>query len=241
MSDDPAILKAAYRGDIKAIQAELDKGIDVNTASSHGWTALDQAVYKGNLKVVEFLVERKAHPDTALHLACQDGRVQIVKFLLDSGADINIRGNGGWTVLMRACVNNQLDVIKQLVERRADCSLKDSNGQSALEWAHDSIKHLLVPVPVAPPAPFPSLLQITAALERSIPRASGNKQAMSEQQSHLRATSASGIAPSSSEKKKASAASHSKASTVAGLQASSNKSAGGARGSRHSGGRRRRK
>lgn len=79
------------------------------------------------------------------------------QFLLDCGADINHSDSRGLTALMAAAKSGSPAVIKLLVQRRADCSLKNADGETALDLADDDLKHLLLPAPDAPPAPFPTL------------------------------------------------------------------------------------
>src|SRR6266851_3191368 len=55
-----ALWAAVRNGDLKAIEAALDKGADVNAKSEIGITALWIATSKGKLDVIELLVRRGA-------------------------------------------------------------------------------------------------------------------------------------------------------------------------------------
>src|SRR5215468_12554696 len=59
-ADPGALLDAAGRGDVGAVQAALAAGVDVNTRSPEGATALMLAADKGQLAVVETLLFRGA-------------------------------------------------------------------------------------------------------------------------------------------------------------------------------------
>ena len=51
---------AAYEGDLAGVQAELDKGVDVNAKLQGGWTPLHLAVQEGHMEVVELLIANGA-------------------------------------------------------------------------------------------------------------------------------------------------------------------------------------
>ena len=57
MEADKALIDAAKNGDLAGVQAELDKGVDVNAKVFNGWTPLHHAVYK---EVVELLIAKGA-------------------------------------------------------------------------------------------------------------------------------------------------------------------------------------
>jgi len=59
---DP-IHEAAIHGDLAGVQAELDKGADVNAKDEGGWTALFHAYFHAGL--IELLIENGANPNVA--------------------------------------------------------------------------------------------------------------------------------------------------------------------------------
>jgi hypothetical protein len=87
-------LAAARKGDVAALKAFLDKGVDVNTKSRYGATALSFACDKGHVEVVKLLLERGAEADvrdtfykaTPMTWAASKGFAEIVKLLLDKGS-----------------------------------------------------------------------------------------------------------------------------------------------------------
>ena len=85
--------------------------------------------------------------DAALHGAALRGDVEILNVLLERGANPNIMNNAGGTPLMLAAAFGNEDAANRLIERGADASLKDADGHTALDWAvknkHDSVVVLL--------------------------------------------------------------------------------------------------
>ena len=55
---------AARRGDVAAVKALLDKGVDVNAKTHYGATALSYACDKGHTEVVRLLLDRGADPNS---------------------------------------------------------------------------------------------------------------------------------------------------------------------------------
>ena len=85
---------AARKGDVAAVKAFLDKGMDVNARSPYGATALSFVSDKGHIEVARLLIERGAdvnvrdtfYGEVPLGWAADKGHVEIVKLLLDKGA-----------------------------------------------------------------------------------------------------------------------------------------------------------
>ena len=92
---------AARLGNIELVQAELDKGVDINSKDSeYGGTPLHFAAYGGALNVVKFLLANEAVVDvgnnrgwTALFYASDEGHLNVVEFLIDSNASVKWRDN----------------------------------------------------------------------------------------------------------------------------------------------------
>ena len=95
---DP-IHDAAKTGDLAGVQAELDKGVDVNEVdrSFYNLTPLHWAISKG---VAELLISEGADVNaitlegsTPLHFAAWNGYTEIAELLIDNGADLNVINN----------------------------------------------------------------------------------------------------------------------------------------------------
>ncbi|MCE9507945.1 MAG: inorganic diphosphatase [Alphaproteobacteria bacterium] len=84
---------AAQKGDIKAMQALLDGGLDINAMDDAGRTALTVAALRGHADVVKFLIDKGAKVDeknvrgnTALMIAEMVGFKDIAAMLKAAGA-----------------------------------------------------------------------------------------------------------------------------------------------------------
>jgi len=84
--------------------------------------------------------------DQPLHFAAWQGRKKIAELLLDSGAEIDARGDGGRTPLHYAVEERSPAVVKLLVERGADLNVKKDVGCTALYMAAASGETRLVKV-----------------------------------------------------------------------------------------------
>ena len=86
---DP-IHDAVARGDLAGVQAELDKGVDVNAKTNWG------------------------DGGTPLHWAAQYGEKEIAELLIEKGADVNPKLYGPKTPLDRAVEYNQPEIADLL-------------------------------------------------------------------------------------------------------------------------------
>ncbi len=140
---DSPLLTAAKGGDATAVRAALQAKADPNTASVDGTTALQWAVQKDAVEVVDLLLRAGATADAAnrygatpLALACTNGNAAIVQRLLKAGANANATLPGGETALMTASRTGNVDVMKALLAFGADPNAKETvRGQTALMWA----------------------------------------------------------------------------------------------------------
>jgi uncharacterized protein len=137
------IVDAAQRGDEASVARELEHGIDVNTRSPDGTSALHWAVYSDNARLVERLVEAGADVNatndfgsTPLGEAAVASDLAVVKALLDAGADVDAPGKDGQTALMVIARGNNVEAARLLIEHDADVNAKEAwREQTALIWA----------------------------------------------------------------------------------------------------------
>lgn len=118
---DTALMIAAYRGNVPAVDALLERNAEVNRP---GWTALHYAAAIGNNEVIKRLLERSAYIDaespngtTPLMMAARTGHIYAVKLLLDEGADATLRNALGMTATELARKNNHRDIAEGLEHR----------------------------------------------------------------------------------------------------------------------------
>uniref|UniRef100_A0A6J0VIJ2 Tonsoku-like protein n=1 Tax=Pogona vitticeps TaxID=103695 RepID=A0A6J0VIJ2_9SAUR len=113
-----------------------------NQRNYKGETPLHRACIEGNLRQVQFFVE-KGHPLnprdycgwTPLHEACNHGHLEVVRFLLDHGAakdDPGGPGCEGITPLHDALNCGHFDVAELLIHRGASALLRNTKGQTPL-------------------------------------------------------------------------------------------------------------
>jgi uncharacterized protein len=101
-----ALLRASLIGHTAAVEALLDKGLDVNAKAQNAWTPLLEAVFGG-------------HSDT-------------IRVLLDRGADVNAADQTGWTPLMEAAAKGRTEVVKTLLAYGADVKARTIKSWTAL-------------------------------------------------------------------------------------------------------------
>lgn len=105
-----AAFAAASSGDLTGLQADVDK--DPALLESTEWdgrTLLHDAVDKGQLEIVKYLLAKSVNINTvttdgrtALHMAAQHGDLPVIILLLAHGANIDPIDKKGWTPLDRA-------------------------------------------------------------------------------------------------------------------------------------------
>ncbi len=104
---DP-IHTAAKAGDLAAVQAELDAGVDVDAKDEdyRDWTPLMYAALDGHKEVVELLIAKGADVNaknkvgqTPLQFTAWKGHKEIAELLIAEGADVNAKDGDGWLVL----------------------------------------------------------------------------------------------------------------------------------------------
>lgn len=105
------MLNIACRNDnYEFVEMFLDLGADINAVSDdRGYTAVMDAVWRGNEK--------------------------ITKFLIDKGADLNTINKEGQTNLILAVGANRESLVQLLAENGADPDVKDMMGMSAYTYA----------------------------------------------------------------------------------------------------------
>ncbi len=152
----PLVSTAVYEGKEDEVKVLLDKTAKKSTADvehknqcSQNWTALNYAVYTGNVKLSESVfksfLEKKGDINALtscnddnwalLHYAVYYGNFDMVGFLIDKGANIEIRSKEGKTPLHLAVEEAKQNIINLLLDRGADIEAKNNDGRTPLYLA----------------------------------------------------------------------------------------------------------
>lgn len=115
------MVEAAKCGDVGTVEVLIAAGVDVNSATEHGMTALMSAAANGHLGLVSLLVERGADINAkrcdsldALALAVFFGHLHVVRELLDRGADLKAKSRFGTSPEMWATTRGFHDIAQIL-------------------------------------------------------------------------------------------------------------------------------
>jgi uncharacterized protein len=114
MSEQRAMLDAAFWGDLPKVQALLERDPELAHATSGG--------------------EHYEVGVTALHLACSGGHADVARALVAAGADVNAMAKDG-APLSIAVWEGHGELVEFLLAHGSDPRLSASNGETALHAA----------------------------------------------------------------------------------------------------------
>jgi len=148
------LIAAATRGDLGAVLALLDKGVDVNAKDGKGQTALYFAALHGHKDVAALLIANKADLNvgandgvTPLQIAIVAGHREVAELLIAKGADVNAKANSGFAALSFAASLGRKDLAELLIADGADVDTK-TGSLTALYLAaangHRDVAELLI-------------------------------------------------------------------------------------------------
>ena len=145
---------AAERGNLPAVRALLDSGVDADkvgayhyisrsfVSSTEGQFALRFAAKKGHLAVVKALIEAGAdvnkqdiYGDTALGAATARGSTLVVMELMKAGADVNLADDMGSTPISSAAELGNSIIVALLIQAGADVHKEDEDGVKPIDFA----------------------------------------------------------------------------------------------------------
>lgn len=172
-----ALVSAAYAGKREEVRRLLARGADATVRTPYGETALMGACQYNDTELVQLLIRAGADPDAAREtranvygretplinaVAC--GNAAVVRLLLDSGAALDLCGDGAGGLMYEACrsgspetvellaglgvqapylmpplsyavVRGQADEVAALLAGGADAAQADAEGTAPLVWA----------------------------------------------------------------------------------------------------------
>ena len=150
-------LHIAIRNDATEAALELlSHGASINIANLKGVTPLILASQRGNIRIVQQLLIRKANTSastlttgtTALIQASHFGHFAVVRLLLQSGANMEQANYKRTTALMRACQEGHTSIVHLLLEHGCHVNRTNHETMSALSLAshrgHAAIVRLLI-------------------------------------------------------------------------------------------------
>ncbi len=155
-SVDAPLAGAVQRQETLAVQALLERHVDVNATLTDGSTALLWAAHWDDAALVGQLLRAGANPTIAnrygispLLEACLNGDAALIETLVNAGADPNTAQPEGETALMTAARTGNVEAVKALIDHGAHVNVKENwRGQTALMWAaaekHPAVVQLLI-------------------------------------------------------------------------------------------------
>ena len=106
---DMEIFEACTKGSLKAVEAHIGGGTDLN--------------------------QRGPDQNTPLIVAITCGRLDVAKALINGGAKLDLKNKDGTTALISAAFLGQPETVKLLLEKGADINAKNNTGSTALASA----------------------------------------------------------------------------------------------------------
>ena len=138
-----ALFDAASAGDMKRLETQVQRGVNVNIVDDERWTPLHASADKGHVDAVRLLLKAGADPDAAdrdgwtpIHLAARNGHHQVIQVLVRHDAHVDVRTKfGNRTALYWAAEKGHVDAVKTLIKLGADVTAQDEDGQTAVHVA----------------------------------------------------------------------------------------------------------
>ena len=142
--DAAMLIDAVEAGNMDGVTEALIVGISPNSLDFSGRPVLALAARKGNVEILEALVNRGAEVDakdeigfTALMEAARDGEMGATTYLLKAGANPRQKGKPSafsLGVIHMAALSGKPEMVSLIVEAGADINLRGRDGGTALAW-----------------------------------------------------------------------------------------------------------
>jgi len=137
--EDLAMINAAGRGDLPAVEAMLAAGASVTAVDRAGRTALIAAAYRNHLEVARRLIAagadvnaQDATRQSAFLIATSDGYVELLELTLANGADVHAKDSYNGTGLIRAADRGHVEIIRRLINTPMEMNHVNRLGWTAL-------------------------------------------------------------------------------------------------------------
>ena len=149
-----AIFLAISQNNLNSVIQSVQQGALINATDRFGHSPIHYAAFKGNPRIVDFLLNNGANPNTKgrndstpLHSAAWGRNTQVLELLLEDGADVDARTDEGETPGMTAALRGEKDMLEILFALSADPHATDIHGTNLLDLAaaggHKAIVELL--------------------------------------------------------------------------------------------------
>lgn len=110
------LMQAVDNDDLAMVAFLINLGADVNTATSYTKkTPLMLSVFKGKLKIAQFLCDKNANVElkdinglNVLHYAVDSNLLSSVQFAVKLVCNVDEKDCNGWTPLMRGSIQNRI-------------------------------------------------------------------------------------------------------------------------------------
>ncbi len=136
---ETALIRAAARGDLVAVNRLLDAGAEIHARDAHGRNAVLAATQGGHEAVAQALIARGAdvnaqdeQRDSAFLLAGARGHTGIVRAALAAGADFSLTNRYGGTALIPACHYGHVETVRVLLAAGVPVDHVNNLGWTAL-------------------------------------------------------------------------------------------------------------
>ena len=142
-----ALLGAAGKGDIAAVEKNLNKGVPIDSRTKKGETPLCLAVINGHVSTITTLLSRNAQIEARTNkgltpLLCarenvSTSRTAVMRALLSAGANLDARDEKGNTALHQAVSLSRPDWVECLLSFKPNLEIRNNAGETALLRAVD--------------------------------------------------------------------------------------------------------